>query len=252
MTETSFMHTTQFEYDGPKDDNNRVSGKSPVIINGGEYELFNVRYANAARTSYFLLGGKAWIHRFAPGAHPNTGNKPTNELCVVNAIGGEYPEFYLSGIFRPELGTNSTQAPPHCYTNGGLMAFVAHGNTVDFEAEPATGYHFTAWQEGNLVDGYTDIATDLQLTYTTPNASTAGIKAVFDTNTYALNVEVANVQDDRGSVSGSNSAAKHFLSYEISATPNTGYHFVKWNDGNTANPRTVTLISDDDSILGKY
>ena len=125
MTETSFMHTTQFEYDGPKDDNNRVSGKSPVIINGGEYELFNVRYANAARTSYFLLGGKAWIHRFAPGAHPNTGNKPTNELCVVNAIGGEYPEFYLSGIFRPELGTNNTQAPPHCYTNGGKFGIMA-------------------------------------------------------------------------------------------------------------------------------
>ena len=125
MTETSFMHTTQFEYDGPKDDNNRVSGKSPVIINGGEYELFNVRYANAARTSYFLLGGKAWIHRFAPGAHPNTGNKPTNELCVVNAIGGEYPEFYLSGIFRPELGTTNTQAPPHCYTNGGKFGTMA-------------------------------------------------------------------------------------------------------------------------------
>ena len=125
MTETSFMHTTQFEFDGPKDDNNRVYGKSPMIINGGEYESFNVRYANAARTSYFLLGGNAWIHRFAPGAHPNTNNKPTNDLCVVNAIGGEYPEFYLSGIFRPELGTTDTQAPPHCYTNGGKFGIMA-------------------------------------------------------------------------------------------------------------------------------
>lgn len=125
MTETSFMHSTQFEYDGPKDDNNRVIGKSPVIINGGEYELFNVRYHNADRTSYFLLGGNAWIHRFAPGAHPNTGNSPTNELCVVNAIGGEYPEFYLSGIYRPGLSTTNTQAAPHCYTNGGKFGTMA-------------------------------------------------------------------------------------------------------------------------------
>ena len=125
MTETSFMHTTQFEYDGAKDEDYRVYGKSPMIINGGEFESFNVRYKNAARTSYFLLGGNAWIHRFAPGAHPNTGNKPTNELCVVNAIGGEYPEFYLSGIFRPELGTTNTQAPPHCYTNGGKFGIMA-------------------------------------------------------------------------------------------------------------------------------
>ena len=125
ITETSFMHTTQFEYDGAKDEEYRAYGKSPMIINGGEFESFNVRYKNAARTSYFLLGGNAWIHRFAPGAHPNTGNKPTNELCVVNAIGGEYPEFYLSGIFRPELGTTNTQAPPHCYTNGGKFGIMA-------------------------------------------------------------------------------------------------------------------------------
>lgn len=125
ITETSFMHTTQFEYDGAKDEDYRAYGKSPMIINGGEFESFNVRYKNAARTSYFLLGGNAWIHRFAPGAHPNTGNKPTNELCVVNAIGGEYPEFYLSGIFRPELGTTNTQAPPHCYTNGGKFGIMA-------------------------------------------------------------------------------------------------------------------------------
>ena len=125
ITETAFMRTTQFEYDGAKDENYRVSGKSPVIINGGEFEMFNVRYHNADRTSYFLLGGKAWIHRFAPGAHPNSGSKPTNELCVVNAIGGEYPEFYLSGIYRPELGTTNTQAPPHCYTNGGKFGIMA-------------------------------------------------------------------------------------------------------------------------------
>ena len=43
ITETSFMRTTQFEYDGPNSDNNRVSGKSPMILNGGEFELFNVR-----------------------------------------------------------------------------------------------------------------------------------------------------------------------------------------------------------------
>lgn len=125
MTETSFMRTTQFEYDGPSNENYRVTGKSPMIINGGEYELFNVRKHSADRTSYFLLGGKAWIHRFAPGAHPNTGDSPTADLCVVNAIGGEYPEFYLSGIYRPELAAATNQAAPHCYTNGGKFGIMA-------------------------------------------------------------------------------------------------------------------------------
>lgn len=124
MTETSFMRTTQFEYDGPKDDNNRVDGKSPVIINGGEFELFNIRYHDADRTSFFLLGGKAWIHRFAPGAHPSQ-NTSKNYNCVVNAIGGEYPEFYLSGIYRPEIAAPDNQAAPHCYTNGGKFGIIA-------------------------------------------------------------------------------------------------------------------------------
>jgi hypothetical protein len=30
----------------------------------------------------------------------------------------------------------------------------------------------------------------------------------------------------------------------ISATPNNGYHFVQWNDGNTTNPRTITVTQD--------
>ncbi len=34
---------------------------------------------------------------------------------------------------------------------------------------------------------------------------------------------------------------KHGTSVQISATPNYGYKFVKWNDGSTANPRTVTV-----------
>ena len=120
VTETAFLRTTQFEYDANLD---RKDSESPVIINGGEYELFNVRYHDANRTSYFLLGGKAWIHRFAPGSHPNKSQNPKTRHCAVNAIGGEYPEFYLSGIYKPNI-TGNTGAP-HCYTNGGKFGMMA-------------------------------------------------------------------------------------------------------------------------------
>ncbi len=126
ITETSFMRTTQFEYDA---DLNKIETQSPVIINGGEHELFNIRYTVNTihnRTSYFLLGGHAWIHRFAPGPHPNNGNAAVAKvcLCAVNAIGGEYPEFYLSGINRPDY-TPPTLQKPHCYTNGGKFGMMA-------------------------------------------------------------------------------------------------------------------------------
>ena len=126
VTETAFMRTTQFEYDGHRDniDKHRVDGKSPMIINGGEFESFNVRYNSSNRTSYFILGGKAWIHRFAPGLHPNAGSISAY-LCAVNAIGGEYPEFYLSGLYKAGTAAPANQGAPHCYTNGGKFGTVA-------------------------------------------------------------------------------------------------------------------------------
>ncbi len=30
----------------------------------------------------------------------------------------------------------------------------------------------------------------------------------------------------------------------LTATPNPGYHFVQWNDGNTENPRTIIITQD--------
>ena len=130
----------------------------------------------------------------------------------------------------------------HTYLSNPIYAKVAHGYTVRVKAEPATGYHFSGWYAGNNAAGYTLVSTNATFTYTVPNTVDIGLKAVFDTNTYSLNV-AAN-DGEKGSVGGSNSAAKHFLNYGISATPNNGYHFVKWNDGSTDNPRTVTLTSN--------
>ncbi len=109
------------------------------------------------------------------------------------------------------------------------------GSTSTLTAAPADGYHFVKWTNANG-----DSLSNLTTLSITSSVDTA-LVAVFDTNTYALTVVVANGQSNRGTVAGSNSAAKHFLEYQISATPETGYHFVQWNDGNTDNPRTVSL-----------
>ena len=121
ITETSFMHTTQFEYDG---DVGRV--ESPIILNGGHFEQIVVRYCNGNKdkVSYFLLGGHFRMKRFTPGHHAsnNTANA-TVRHCVVNAIGGDCPELYLSGIYQPGLAVRADN--PHCYINGGKFGTVA-------------------------------------------------------------------------------------------------------------------------------
>ncbi len=123
ITETACMHTTQFEYDA-----NISKVEAPVILNGGHFEQIVVRYGStnnngvADRTSYFIMGGHFWMKRFTPGAHTNTGSTPKIRHCAVNVIGGEFPEFYLSGIYRTIVANVDN---PHCYINGGRFGTIA-------------------------------------------------------------------------------------------------------------------------------
>ena len=168
ITETAFMHTTQFEYDGvrvaytvngnyssehplpneipgfiyqytPNGTKTNVTvtyvkNEAPVILNGGQFEQIVIRHSEnrsqgfAKYTSYILMGGHFRMKRFTPGAHTNRNENTKVRLCAVNCIGGEYPEFYLSGIYRPNINPNVSgfeQGNPHCYTNGGKFGMVA-------------------------------------------------------------------------------------------------------------------------------
>ena len=129
ITETACMHTTQFEYDagtgsGTYDCGTKIP--APIILNGGHFEQMVVRYGPQNKTTYFLMGGNFRMKRFTPGAHANKSNKPQVRLCAVNCIGGEYPEFYLSGYYHPDIvPTASAQGNPHCYINGGKFGLMA-------------------------------------------------------------------------------------------------------------------------------
>lgn len=127
ITETSFMHTTQFEYDGNKGGNTLTKVPGPIILNGGHFEQVIVRYPPYNNIQYFLMGGHFRMLRFTPGAHANDDAQYTVvRLCAVNCIGGEYPEFYLSGIYNTKVNpTLEVQGNPHCYTNGGRFGMIA-------------------------------------------------------------------------------------------------------------------------------
>lgn len=179
ITETAFMHTTQFEYDAAVS----RTGKSPVIINGGEHEQFTKRKQEGTgtdnignvekhdRTSYFLLGGNAWIHRFAPGAHPNVNDKPDIYLFPVNVIGGQVKELYLTGLYRPELpeeGTNVIGGTPRCYIDGGKFDIIAgagydkvkSGENVTFKINHSLIDEFY----GGGINGSNPISGDIEVT----------------------------------------------------------------------------------------
>lgn len=57
------------------------------------------------------------------------------------------------------------------------------------------------------------------------------------------NYSISLSADANGSVSG-NTKGYFQENISISATPNPGYYFTQWSDGNTDNPRTITVTQD--------
>ncbi|MBQ7419157.1 MAG: hypothetical protein IJV17_00285 [Prevotella sp.] len=142
ITETSFMHTTQFEYMSVSVN---INHQQPLIFNGGEFEQIvahgNTNKPEIAFTRNIIMGGHVWMKRFTPGSHAGNNNVRARH-CAVSVMGGEFPEFYLSGLYRTDVTTNNAYNDnPHCYTNGGRFGIMAGAgmeavrNSVYFEID---------------------------------------------------------------------------------------------------------------------
>ena len=93
-----------------------------------------------------------------------------------------------------------------------------------------SGYQFTGWSDGGTGNPRT-----FHLTGDT------SVTAVFDYISYAVVGQSSDAA--RGSVSGSDTVYSG-ETVTLTATPNYGYHFQRWNDNNQQNPRTVTATAN--------
>ena len=103
--------------------------------------------------------------------------------------------------------------------------------TITATANP--GYHFVRWNDNSTVNPR-EVSVTENATYT----------AYFTYNQYTVSVSSASTT--MGTVAPATSTLNFLSSVEISAMPKTGYHFTQWNDGNTDNPRTVTVSEPGD------
>ncbi len=102
-----------------------------------------------------------------------------------------------------------------------------------------TGYHFVNWSTVNGSATFGDAnASGTSVTLPMGNAR---IQANYDTNTYTLTINTT-----RGTVARNPDlpAYNHGKSILLTVTPDSAYQFTSWSDGNTTNPRTVTLVAN--------
>ena len=143
--------------------------------------------------------------------------KSANGWNVFNNIQVPLAEYSISLIINDSnMGTAKVDKNTAC------------GNQISAIAN--YGYHFVRWSDGN-----TDNPRSLELTQDTV------LTSEFAPNKYTITTVSSDTQ--RGTTQGDTTV--NYLEYiTISATANYGYHFVRWNDGNSENPRQVKVTKD--------
>ena len=154
-------------------------------------------------------------------------DRQTNKSFVVNSDTSIHAVFTPNNqpmfILRVESDDNTMGSA----TGTGIYA----ANTdITISATANDGYHFEAWSDGNTSNPRT-----LQL------ASDSTITATFATNTFVITA--ISSDESLGTVDGS---GEYLYNQEAILTANAveHYHFSRWDDGNTDNPRTITVTQD--------
>ncbi len=126
----------------------------------------------------------------------------------------------LVANFTLKTYTISTSSIP---LNGGITSgggTFDHGNVVDLEATPATGYTFENWTESDII-----VSTDSAYSFNAE--SDRDLVANFSLNNYII-VAISNPVEG-GIISGTG-AFDHGDQVELIATPATGYTFENWTE----------------------
>ena len=111
----------------------------------------------------------------------------------------------------------------------GSASYTMDGNTAILTATANEGYRFLTWNDGNMENPRT-------VTVTSDTAFMAIFTEAVSTPTITVTVNDATMGSATYTMDGNTAV--------LTATANEGYSFLTWSDGNTENPRTVTITSD--------
>ena len=117
-TNTALFRVTQFEYDC------KDRAAQPIILHGGVMEQWVSGQNEGIKNNilYFHVGGNVWFKEFHLGCHQDRTDRTTKHL-PVSVSGGDYDEFYLTGLYAAKTGNFNDNA--ECYINGGRFGIVA-------------------------------------------------------------------------------------------------------------------------------
>ena len=121
-TNTALFRVTQMEYEFK----NKVD---PLIVQGGVMEQWvsSNQKGTSNKIPYYHVGGNVWFKEFHLGCHQDkTGNNfVVTKHSPVSVTGGDFNEFYLTGLYLANTSVDNYADNAECYINGGRFGTVA-------------------------------------------------------------------------------------------------------------------------------
>ncbi len=139
--------------------------------------------------------------------------------------------FYLQGTPQYTITVLPNDPALGTVTGGGTYP---QGSTIEISATPFENVAFRSWDDGNT-DNPRSITVTGDMTFT------ALFEAIQPGETYTITVRSENPL--MGTVYGSGTYPVNTI-INIGASPNQGFYFSGWQDGDMNNPRTITVTGD--------
>ena len=144
---------------------------------------------------------------------------------------------FAVGMYRVNISAGQNGSVEVDGISGDYSQSVAYGTQLAIEAFPGTGYDFDTWSD-NVADNPRTITVTGDITL----SASFQIQEFTVTLTAGTNGLISvNSETATSSYSGT---ATYGSTVTVEAVPNTGFNFTQWSDGNTDNPRTITVTSN--------
>lgn len=203
---------------------NDVAGDDVFVCLPDKNNAVTNSYQNFSNevTSFFVLDGSSCGR--AQGFQPYGILKYLSVTAHATVIRKHsFKNVSLKFDYNDQYTISTSVSPSNSGTVSGGGTKTA-GTTISLTANPATGYEFKQWSDGNTSNPRSVTVTG-NATYT----------AQFTKKSYTISASGTN-----GTVTGGGTY-EYGTTATLTATPNSGYKFVKWSDENTSNPRTITV-----------
>lgn len=184
-------------------------------------------------TSSFITSGQNIGHVNVSGA---TKLVFQNQAMVARTL--KLRECYVRWYWNTPTYTISVKSSGGgTVSGGGTFDVTTADQTKTITATPNSGYKFVKWTDSN---GKTYTTASLNVTISQNSISAHSTSVTYTATFEPISYTVTVTAGTGGTVSGGGTYTQGSTA-TLKATPNSGYKFVKWNDGNTSNPRTVTV-----------